>query len=152
MKTALDIYDDMPSGMKSYISNYGFHFNRKMCEFAVSLMQKSTDQEEQTRASIKFSPADVNKAKSKLTPKETIDSLLEQYGINVKNKVMYDHVFVYNMGKYDFLGRSIPDEQHLCMFVKDYLDDVDAPDDVAFRRWIATMVGAGEPIEWEDFL
>ena len=31
----LDQYDDRPSGMKRYLSYYGWHFTRKMCEFAV---------------------------------------------------------------------------------------------------------------------
>ena len=33
-------YDEIPDGMKRYINNYGCHFNRKLCEEAVSRMYK----------------------------------------------------------------------------------------------------------------
>ena len=36
----LDIYDDMPRAMQAYISNYGWNFNKRACEYAVSLMRK----------------------------------------------------------------------------------------------------------------
>ena len=37
---SLDIYDDMPSSMKRYISNYGWHFNRKAYEYATKFMKR----------------------------------------------------------------------------------------------------------------
>lgn len=36
----LDIRDKRPEEMEAYLSNFGWHFNKKMCEFAVSLMKK----------------------------------------------------------------------------------------------------------------
>lgn len=36
----LDIRDRRPEEMEVYLSNFGWHFNKKMCEFAVSLMKK----------------------------------------------------------------------------------------------------------------
>lgn len=138
-RISLDIYDDMPSGMKAYISNYGFHFNKKACEYAVSMMKK----EDSVKGVIK---------EIKPISREQLDEMLQQHNIKLNNKALYDYVFVANMCKADYLGSSIPDELHLCMFVKDYLDDVDASDETAFRRWMATMVGNGEPIEWSDLL
>jgi hypothetical protein len=35
----LDIYDDRPSSMKRYLKYYGQHFNKKLCDFAVSKMR-----------------------------------------------------------------------------------------------------------------
>lgn len=39
-RESLDIYDERPREMKAYLSNLGWHFNKKMCDFAVSLMKK----------------------------------------------------------------------------------------------------------------
>lgn len=36
----MDIRDRRPEEMEAYLSNFGWHFNKKMCEFAVSLMKK----------------------------------------------------------------------------------------------------------------
>lgn len=32
------------------------------------------------------------------------------------------------------------------------IDDPDAPDGATMRRWYATMIAAGEPIEWDEML
>jgi rRNA maturation protein Rpf1 len=34
----LDFYDDRPTSMKRYLKYYGEHFNKKLCNFAVSKM------------------------------------------------------------------------------------------------------------------
>lgn len=54
------------------------------------------------------------------------------------------------MCKADYLGKSIPDKEHLAMYVKDTVDDVDASDETTFRRWVATMIGNGLPIDWYE--
>ena len=33
-------YDEIPEGMKRYINNYGCHFNKKLCDWAISRMYK----------------------------------------------------------------------------------------------------------------
>ena len=38
-KLPLDLYDDRPSSMKRYLKYYGQHFNKKLCEFAISNMK-----------------------------------------------------------------------------------------------------------------
>lgn len=32
------------------------------------------------------------------------------------------------------------------------LDDVDASNETTFRRWLATMIGNGMPIDWDELL
>ena len=49
--------------------------------------------------------------------------------------------------KEDYLGSSIKDENHLALYVKDTIDDVDASNETTFRRWLATMIGNGMPID-----
>lgn len=136
-KTPLDIYDDMPKAMKKYIANYGWHFNKKAFEYAVSYMK------------IKDENSGISKP-LKAISKDEIDKLLLKYSIELDNNIMYDYVYVANMCKADFLGKSIPDERHLVLYVKDTIDDVDASDTTTFRRWVVTMIGNGTPIDWDE--
>lgn len=39
MEARLDNYEVKPSGMDNYLQNYGWHFSKKMCEWAVSMMK-----------------------------------------------------------------------------------------------------------------
>lgn len=133
-RTALDIYDDMPKSMKRYISNYGWHFNRKAFEYAVSLMKKRDN------------------STLTLVPKENVMEILKKHGVTLDNDTLYDAAFVYHMGLADYFGSSIVDERHLALYVKDTIDDVDASSETTFRRWLVTMVGNGIPIEWEDLV
>ena len=112
-------------------------FVKKAYEYATKLMTKrnpKTNREERVEA----------------YTKEEVDSLLKEYDIELKNKIMHDYVFAATMCKADYLGSSIEDEQHLIKYVKDTVDDVDASDETTFRRWVATMVGNGIPIDWYE--
>ena len=125
--------------MEAYLSNFGWHFNKKMCDFAVSLMKK-------------INPATGKKERIEHISKEKVEELLTKYGVKLDNNSLYDFVYVANMGKADFFKSSIPDEQHLAVYVKDVIDDPDAPDGTTMRRWYATMIAAGEPIEWDEMI
>jgi hypothetical protein len=56
------------------------------------------------------------------------------------------------MCKADYLGSSIIDEKHMALYIKDVIDDVDAPDGTVMRQWYAKMVADGQPVPWEYFL
>lgn len=135
----LDLYDDMPRDMRKYLSNNGWHFNKKACDFAVSLMKKEN-------------PSTKKKEKIEPYTKEQVDEMLKKYNVVLENNVGYDYVFVANMCKADYLKSSIADEHHLALYVKDTIDDVDAGDGVTMRRWYATMVANGEIVDWEEIL
>lgn len=130
-------YDDIPEGMKLYINNYGCHFNKKLCKEAVSRMYKDTDGK---------------KEYIKPYSKEQVDSMLEAYGIRLERNKLYDAVYVANMCKADFLGKSVPTEQHLAKYVKDVIDDVDAEEGYVFNRFYADCIFMDNPIEWEDMV
>lgn len=70
--------------------------------------------------------------------------------IKFNNNDLYYYVYVANMCKADFLHSSIIDEQHLALYVKDVIDDVDAYDDIVFNRWYNDMCRKGIPIDWES--
>lgn len=134
----LDARDKFPSGMEEYLAQYGWHFSKKMCDWAVSNMYKT----------------DSSGKKNKITKltKESIDRLLESNGIKLENKFGYDYVFVANMCKADYLGSSVSDEQHLALFVKDYVDDPDGYPELPFTRFYSDCIGSGTPIIWEDLI
>lgn len=53
MNQRLDIYDIFPSGMTEYLSRYGWHFSKNMCEWAVSRMKaenKATGKKEEIKS------------------------------------------------------------------------------------------------------
>ena len=130
----MDIRDRRPEEMEAYLSNFGWHFNKKMCELK------------------KLNPSTGKKERIEPISKEKVDELLTRYGIKLENNALYDYVYVANMGKADYLKSSIPDEAHLALYIKDTIDDPDAPDGATMRRWYATMIAAGEPIEWDEML
>lgn len=134
----LDVRDKYPSGMEEYLSHNGWHFNKKMCEWAVSRMYK-------TNALGK---------KEYIVPytKEQIDEILSKNAIKLENIIGYDYVYVANMAKADFLGSSLIDELRLSKFVKDYIDDKDGYEGLPFTRFYADCIGSGTPISWEDMI
>lgn len=130
-------YDEYPEAMLAYLRNYGPHFNRKLFEFAIKGMTKWIDGKEQN-----------------ITPftKDNVENILNNNGVNVRNGQLYDCAYVANMCKADFLGSSITDERHLALYIKDVIDDIDAPDGLVFNRFYADCCYKGIAIDWEEML
>lgn len=138
-RESLDIYDRKPKEMVNYLRYNGYHFTKNMCEFAVSKMRKmnaATGKEERIEP----------------RTKEQVDEVLTKNSVRIANNSLYDYIYVYHMAIADFYKSSIPDEPHLCLFVKDYVDDVDQKDGFIFNRWYADTVRDGIPIPWDDML
>ena len=133
----LDSYSDFPSGMKEYLSIYGWHFSKKMCDWAVSKMYKVQ-----------------NGAKKYITPmtKEQVETLLFNSNISLKNAKGYDCTYIANMALADFMGSSITDEMHHAKYIKDVIDDPDAYEGMPFTRFYADCIGSGTPIIWEEMI
>lgn len=136
-RTNLTQFDEMPEAMVAYMRHYGPHFNRKLFEFAVSLMTKESNGEE-----VPVTPYN----------KEQVKNILASHGVQLKNDQLYDSTYVANMCKADFLGSSITDERHLAMYVKDVIDDPDGYDGIVFNRWYADMCYTGVAIDWEEMI
>ena len=137
-RVKLTDYDfSYPREMLQYLRHYGPHFNKKLLEFANSNM---------------FKIEDGKKKKINFMDKEALEKLLQKSNIKLENNQLYDHVYVANMCKADFLGSSVPNEQYLAKYVKDVIDDVDAPDGLVFNRWYADISYMGIAIDWEEML
>lgn len=130
----LDYYDILPKGMDAYLSHYGWHFSKAMCEWAVGNMK------------------DRNKRRVTMRPKEEIENILKAYGVELENDKGYDKVFVFHMGLSDYIGSSMPDESYVAKYVKDVLDDKDGYEGIAFTRFLADCNGKGVPVLWEDMI
>lgn len=131
-------YDDIPEGMKVYINNYGCHFNRKLCTEAASRMYTK----------------DSSGKKINIVPytKEQVENILNNSRVKLERNKLYDAVYVANMCRADFLGKSVPSEQHLALYVKDVIDDADAEEGYIFNRFYADTVFMNNPIDWEEML
>lgn len=132
-----DFDNQYPMEMLLYMRHNGPHFNRKLCEFAASLMTKENGGQE-----VHIKPY----------TKEEMDNILKVHNIKIKNNQLYDYIYVANMCKADFLGSSIPDERCLALYVRDVIDDIDASDGTVFNRFYADCSYNGIAIDWEQML
>ena len=135
----LDVYEKLPEALGRYISENGAHFNGKLCRWAVERMQVKDDMTGK-------------KKKLEAWGYEETEEMMKRNGVEVKNNIGYDLCYTANMLKADFYKKSITDEQHLCMHIKLYLDDVDGDPCRAFDEFYATCIGKGIAIPWERML
>lgn len=126
-------YDIKPEGMVNYLRYNGPHFSKKLADFAISKMRKDD-------------------SKLQRLEKEQVDKLLSSNNIEIMNDYLYDTVYVANMAKADFYGSSITTDLSLAKFIKDYLDDEDGYNGIAFNRFLADCARKGVVINWERMI
>lgn len=129
----LDARGKLPTGLDEYTSMHGWHFSKKLCDYAVSRMTKKG---------------------GKIQPytKEQVEEILKKYNVDSTKFSEYDHVYVANMARADYYASSIEDEKHIALFVCDYLTDEDGYDGIALTRYVADCIGKGEMPCWEDLI
>lgn len=138
-ETRLDANYKFPSGMKEYLDTYGWHFSKKMCEWAVSKMKRKNPQ------TGKEEPLDY-------MDKDKTEEFLKKYNVVLDNVKGYDHVYILAMVRSDFFKSAITDEQHLALYVKDFFSDTDGYPTMAFTRFYADCIGKSDMPIWEDML
>lgn len=129
----------IPEDMEQYLSYYGCHFNKLLCEFAVSKMKRD---DKQTSMLKKITPVTM----------EELKALLEKYKIDIDSKEQYDALYLANMVKADFWGSSIEDEEHMAKYIEDVLCDPDGYEGLVFNRFLADCAGTGVVLFWENFI
>lgn len=120
--------------MRAYLRANGWHFNKALCDDAVSRMTGRDGKPIQP------------------VTKHELEELMKQHGLRLKNDIGYDAVYVFNMAMADFYGSSIADKMHVAMYVRDYLDDPDGTPTRALDEYVGRCIGAGMPIMWADML
>lgn len=127
----LDVYEEMPAGMREYLGNYGWHFSKKLCDYAVSCMK--------------------NKNNRHFTEDE-VKEILKKYSVDTSKSKGYDAVYMFNMYYSDFYPDALDDESKLAKAVKCIIEDEDGYEGMALTRYYADTIGKGEPLLWEKFM
>lgn len=135
----LDANYKFPSGMREYLDTYGWHFSKKMCEWAVSKMKRKNPQTQ------KEEPLDY-------MDKDKVDEFLKKFNVQLPDAKGYDVSYILHNARADYFKSSIADEAHLALFVKDFFNDPDGYPTMAFTRFYADCIGMGEPIIWSDLM
>ena len=129
-----DMRTKYPTSMEEYLEDYGYHFNKKLFDFAVEKMR------------------DRNGNKLQVFDKEKVNSFLAGHGIKLRNDYGHDAAYVFNMARADYWGGAITDEPHLALFVRDYLEDPDGSPTRAFDEFYIKTVALGIPIFWDEMM
>lgn len=122
------------SALEEYIEAYGYHFSKKLYEWAVSMMK------------------DRNGNRLQPKTKEEVSSFLKMHGISLKNDMGHDAAYVMHMAKADYMGSSITDDMHLAKFVMDYLYDPDGSESKALDHFVADCKAKGVRIYWDEMM
>ena len=129
----------IPEDLEQYMAYYGMHFNKKLCEFAVSMMRK---EDKLTGKKVKIIPM----------PMQEVKAMLDKYKVEIDPNDVYDAMYLAAMVKADFWGSSIEDEQHMALYIKDVLCDPDGYSGIAFCRFVADCNAKGVVIYWDMYL
>ena len=84
--------------------------------------------------------------------KESVEMLLANNNISLRNAKGYDCTYVANMAIADFMGSSIHNDVDHARYIKDIIDDPDGYEGMPFTRFYADCIGSGTPIMWEDMI
>lgn len=126
-------FDIMPAEMINYLRYNGPHFSKSLAQFAIGKMKKDGK-------------------KLQAISEEQMETILKNAQVEIENDILYDALYVINMAKADFFGSSITTDNALAKFVKDYLDDEDGYDGIAFNRFLADCARKGVVIRWDKMI
>lgn len=117
---------------QKYVDTYGYHFSNALADEAVKKM--------------------VNVDGSKRIWKQPeIKDVFEKCGAKKPDKATWGDVqYVFAMYYSDGFPKVFKCENELVKATLMYLDDPDAPEGVAFIRWLAVQDYLGEKINWKD--
>lgn len=135
MKTSLLNYN-LPEDLETYMSYYGAHFNKRLYEFATSLMRK---EDKASGRMVKVIPPAMEEVKASLAT----------YNVEIEPNHIYDAMYLSAMVKADYWGSSIEDEEHMARYIKDVICDPDGYDGIVFCRFIADCTAKGIAVFWD---
>lgn len=130
----LDLHDNLCIDMLQYLSENGWHFNKKLSDYAIDNMTKDNDEK---------------------IVRYTVDDcthILIKNHINIESKNLYDAVYLMNMYKADYAEHGKDNEKDAAIFANKTLNDPDGYDGIALTRYYADTIGKGIRINWESML
>lgn len=119
---------------EEYTDQFGCHFNKRLYEWAVSLM------------------TDRNGNKVPVMTKDQVESWLANQGVTINNNKGWDVPYVRAMLFSDCWGSSYTTDKQLALGVKDFIDDPDGYPTKAFDHFVIDCRRKNEPIFWEEML
>ena len=122
------------TSFEEYTEQYGCHFNKKLYEWAVSMMRDRNG--------------------NKVTPKtkEQVTEFLRLNGITLENDKGHDAAYVHAMLFADCWGSSLANDRQLAFGVRDFLDDPDGSQTKAFDHFVVDCRAKEEPIFWDEMI
>lgn len=122
------------TSFEEYTDQYGCHFNRKLYEWAVSMMYDRDGKQPEVKT------------------KEQVTEFLRGHGVELVNDKGHDAAYVLAMLRADYWGGSYNTEEQLALGVKDFLDDPDGSRTKAFDHFVVDCRAKDEPIFWDEML
>lgn len=122
------------TSFEEYVDQFGLHFNKRLYEWAVSMM------------------TDRNGNKVQPKTKEQVSEFLQNNSVKLDNNKGHDAAYVHAMLFADCWGSSYKTDQQLAMGIKDFLDDPDGTDSKAFDHFVVDCRSKGEPIFWDEMI
>lgn len=126
-----DGYDEDYLSMEGYISKHGCHFNDKLADLAIEYIK------EKHPGFVPWKSTEV-------------DQVLKEFNIVLNNNKGHDYVYVANMCKDRYFGKSIPTKEYVAKFIRDEIDGIGAYEGSVFNRWYADMRKLNHQIAWKD--
>jgi len=122
------------TGFEDYTGQFGCHFNKKLYEWAVSMMK--------------------DRSGNNVPPmtKEQVDEWLKTNGVSLKNNKGHDAAYVRAMLFADCWESSYTTDKQLALGVMDFLDDPDGSKTKAFDHFVVDCRSKGEYIFWDEML
>lgn len=122
------------TSFEEYIDQYGPHFDKRLYEWAVSMMR------------------DRNGAPVPALTKEQVAEFMRSQGVALKNDRGHDAAYVRAMLVADCWGSSYTTDKQLALGIRDFLDDPDGSESKAFDHFVVDCRAKGEPIFWEEMM
>ena len=129
----------IPEDMQQYLSFYGYHFNKKLYEFAVKKMRKRN---KATGGEERLTPIDM----------DNFEQTLKKHRVEIPASDLYDAAYLASMVEADFWGSSIEDEEHMARYIKDVICDEDGYEGLVMCRFLADCSAKGNVIHWDRML
>lgn len=124
----------MNPAKEMYLSEMGWHFNEKACNYAVQYLK------------------DRNNKPIKPYTKEEVDALLEMHNVVLEKNKGWDYVYVASMAKSDMDGSPLANNESIANYIKVVIDDADAADGEVMGCWYVKMIFRHIPVDWAMFL